>query len=366
MVVHQLLSAAGPVDAVTGQARAYRRAFEAWGWGGSDHAALIDPRMGRWIRPLEKLDPEPGDVLLLHYSAYAPRLRPLLALPNRKLLVSHNITPARYLWSHEPVVAVYCSVGREQLPEFARSVDVAAGVSEYNVAELVAAGARRTAVVPIVFEPPAAAAGNGGPPAPSGSPQAVSGGPPAPSAPPQPPTILFVGRITPHKRHDLLLRAFALYRRHRAPDARLQLVGEPLSPAYAAAVRELADELAPGAVTIEGGIAPVALWERYRSADVFLSMSEHEGFCIPLLEAFSFGLPVIARPVGGIPEVAGDAALLCEGDDLAVVSELLALAVSDRELRDELAARAARRLAVYAPERALDSLRAAVIAASRG
>ena len=140
MVVHQLLSAAGPVDAVTGQARAYRRAFEAWGWGGSDHAALIDPRMGRWIRPLEKLDPAPDDVLLLHYSAYAPRLRPLLALPNRKLLVSHNITPARYLWSHEPVVAVYCSVGREQLPEFARSVDVAAGAHATAQARFRAAG----------------------------------------------------------------------------------------------------------------------------------------------------------------------------------------------------------------------------------
>jgi glycosyltransferase involved in cell wall biosynthesis len=90
-------------------------------------------------------------------------------------------------------------------------------------------------------------------------------------------------------------------------------------------------------------------------------MSEHEGFCITLLEAFSFGVPVIARPAGGIPEVAGDAALLCDDDDLAVVAELLALAVSDRELRDELARRAARRLAAYAPERALDALKAAVL-----
>jgi glycosyltransferase involved in cell wall biosynthesis len=347
VVVHQLLSGAGLVDAVTGQARAYRRAFERWGWGGSDHAVLIDPRVARWIKPLSKLETEPDDVLLLHYSAYAPRLRLLLELPNPKLLVSHNITPARYLWSHEPVVAVYCEVGREQLPEFARSVDVAAGVSEYNVAELAAAGAVATAVVPIVFEPP----GPGG--------AARNGSRAAP-------VILFVGRITPHKRHDLLLRAFALYRRHRAPDARLHLVGEPVSPAYGAAVRGLADELAPGAVTIEAAIATTDLWERYRDADAFLSMSEHEGFCIPLLEAFSFGVPVIARPVGGIPEVAGDAALLYGGDDLAVVAELLDLAVSDVELRDQLAARAARRLAAYAPERALESLREAVIAAAGG
>jgi glycosyltransferase involved in cell wall biosynthesis len=348
VIVHQLLSGAGPVDAVTGQARAYRAAFGRWGWGGSDHAANIDPRVGRWIKPLEHLRPQPSDLLLLHYSAYAPRLHPLLELPNRKLLVSHNVTPARYLWAYDPVAAVYCAVGREQLPGFVRAVDVAAGVSEYNVAELAAAGARATAVVPIVFEPPPPAAAAPQPPAPT------------------PPTVLFVGRLTPHKRHDLLLRAFALYRRHRAPDARLHLVGEPVSPGYGSAVQRLADDLAPSAVTIERGISPAELWERYGRADAFLSMSEHEGFCIPLLEAFSFDVPVIARPVGGIPEVAGDAALLYDGDDLAVVAELLELAVADRKLRATLARRAQRRLAAYTPERALEALREAVVLAAGG
>jgi glycosyltransferase involved in cell wall biosynthesis len=303
--------------------------------------------VGRRVKPLEKFEQAPEDILLLHYSAYAPRLRPLLDLPNRKLLVSHNVTPARYLWSYDPVAAVYCAVGREQLPDFVRHVDIAAGVSEYNVAELAAAGAAATAVVPIVFEPP-----------PAGTPHANS-------AANRPATVLCVGRLTPHKRHDLLLRAFSLYRRHRDPDARLHLVGEPQSLAYGAAIRKLADELAPGAVTIEGGIAPAALWQRYEQADAFLSMSEHEGFCIPLLEAFSFAVPVIARPAGGIPEVAGDAALLCDDDDLAVVAELLALAVSDRELRAELARRGAKRVAAYAPQRALESLRDAVLRTAR-
>jgi glycosyltransferase involved in cell wall biosynthesis len=348
VIVHQLLSGAGPVDAVTGQARAYRRAFSQWGWGGSDHASMIAPGVGREIQPLDKLDAGPGDVLLFHYSAYAPRLRPLLELSNRKLLVYHNVTPARYLWGYEPVVAIYCAVGRAQLPEFAQAVEVAAGVSEYNVAELVAAGARRTAVVPIVFEPPPGGAG--------GSVADPSG----------PPTLLFVGRITPHKRHDLLLRAFALYRRHRAPDARLVLVGEPLSPGYDAAVRALAQELAPDAVTIERGVSRERLWQHYREAHAFVSLSEHEGFCVPLLEAFHFGVPVIARPAGGIPEVAGDAALLVEDDDLAVVAELLHAAASDGALRAELRSRGERRVAAYAPDVALARLREAVTATGQG
>jgi glycosyltransferase involved in cell wall biosynthesis len=344
VIVHQLLSGAGPVDAVTSQAFAYRRAFRDWGWGGADHAVMIDPRMGNEIQPLAKLSAAPDDLLLIHYSAYAPRLRPLLELPNRKLLVSHNITPARYLWGYEPVVAIYCAVGRAQLPEFAEGVEVAAGVSEYNVAELTAAGARRTAVVPIVFERPPVGA----------------------VEPTGPPTILFVGRITPHKRHDQLLRAFALYRRHRAPGARLVLVGEPLSPGYGAAVRALAEELAPGAVTIERGVSPERVWQHYREAHAFVSLSEHEGFCVPLLEAFHFGVPVIARPAGAIPEVAGDAALLVEDGDLAVVAELMHAAVSDGALRAELRARGQRRLAAYAPEVALARLREAVTATGQG
>src|SRR5205823_4574848 len=129
----------------------------------------------------------------------------------------------------------------------------------------------------------------------------------------------FVGRLTPHKRQDEAIRAFALFRRLHAPDARLVLVGSPQPRGFDDALRGLAEELAPGAVRIERDLSADALWDRYRSADAFLCLSEHEGFCIPLLEAFHFGVPVVARPVGGVPEVAGDAALLVEDRDPAVI-----------------------------------------------
>ncbi len=329
---------------MTNQARAYRRLFGQWGWGGADHAVHVDPRAARDFAPLEKLAPAPRDVLLFHYSAYAPRLADQLSRPQRKLLISHNITPARWFWEYEPMTAVQCTIGREQLPRFATGVDLAAGVSEYNARELAAAGARETAVVPILFD---------------GARLGARGA----DEPVEPPTVLFVGRITPHKRHDLLVRAFALWRRERAPDARLALVGEPLTPGFARAVRELADRLAPGAVTIESMLPAAALAERWRSASAFLCLSEHEGFCIPLLEAFHFGVPVVARAAGGVPEVAGDAALLfpAEGEpDLATVAELLHLAVTDAELRAELRARGERRLEAFALDRTAAKLREAV------
>jgi L-malate glycosyltransferase len=324
VIVHQVLSGAGPVDAVTTQARRWRERFTAWGWGGTDVAVHIDPRVDG-IRPLAALKPGRDDLLLVHYSAYAPRLRSVLDLPNRTLLLSHNVTPARWFWDHEPMIAIQCALGRRELPDFAARADAVAGVSAYNAAEL-----GSDTVIPILFD-----ARRLGTPAPDGA---------------APPMLLFVGRLAPHKRQDELIRVLALLRRHRLPDARLVLVGEPLTPPYRARLEELAERVAPGAVTFEAGLALAELAARYREAGAFVSLSEHEGFCIPLLEAFHMGLPVVARPAGGVPETAGDAALLAGDRDPAVLAELVALTLEDAELRAQLRERGRARLAAYTPE----------------
>jgi glycosyltransferase involved in cell wall biosynthesis len=337
LIVHQVLSGAGPVDAVTSQARAFRALFGSWGWGGDDVAVHIDPRMSGEVKSWRTLlggGLGADDTLLFHYSAYAPRLRHLLGLPQRKILLSHNVTPARWFWDYEPTIAIHCALGRKQLPEYAAACDIVAGVSAYNAAEL-----GSDVVIPILFDPLAL------PPA-------------SPVEPSGPPTFLFVGRLAPHKRQDEVIRAFAMLRRHRLPDARLRLVGEPLNPNYGAALRQLGEELAPGAVTIESGLTVEQLAQRYREAHVFLCLSEHEGFCIPLLESFHYGVPVVSRPSGGIPEVAGDAALLVEDRDLAVIAELAALAATDAQLRATLRERGRERLVLYGPRETAAKLRA--------
>jgi glycosyltransferase involved in cell wall biosynthesis len=344
MKVHQILSGAGPHDAITTEALTFRAHFRDWGWGGGDYAAHIAPGINGAVRLIRRLDPGPDDVLLLHHSAGAPRLRELLTLPNRKLLLYHNVTPPSWLWEYAPVTAVHCALGRAQLPELVRGVDVAAADSAFNAAELESLGAVHTEVIPLLVDRDR-----------MGSP-----GPP----PTGPPTVLFVGRLSPHKRQDEVIRAFSLYRRHRAPDARLALVGDPITSGYLEYLRGLADSLAPGAVSIEYALPDAALGERFRQAHVVLCLSAHEGFCLPLLEAFHFGVPVVSRPSGAIPEVVGDAALLVDDEDLAVVSELVHLAVTDAELRAELNRRAQRRLAAYAPDQVAARLRTAVEAAA--
>ena len=128
-------------------------------------------------------------------------------------------------------------------------------------------------------------------------------------------------------------------------------------------LEELAEASGARNVTLSGRLSQPALNEAYASASAMLSLSEHEGFCVPLLEAFHFDLPVVARPAGGMPEVGGDAVLWVDDPDLATVSELLDLAVRDRELREELGRRGRRRLAEYSYERTSQALRSAVDAA---
>jgi L-malate glycosyltransferase len=350
--VHQLLSGAGPVDAVTNQALAYARLLGGWGMAGGVHASAIEPRMNGSVAPLRRLEAAPDDLLLFHYSAYAPKLEPLLALPQRKLLVYHNVTPARYLWAHHPHVATLCQLGRDHLPRWAGGVDVACAVSEYNARELRGAGAPEVRVVPILLEPGWLGGGVAGGTRRGGS---------------RAPRVLCVGRLVPHKRIDLALRAFALLQREHAPDATLALVGEPLSPAYGAHLAALAERAGARGVELPGPVGRDELAREYERADVLLSLSEHEGFCVPLLEAFAAGVPVVARPAGAMPEVGADAVLWTDPDpDPAVVAELVLLAATDEELRAELARRGRARVEEYGFERTAAKLRAAIDAALGG
>jgi glycosyltransferase involved in cell wall biosynthesis len=330
--VNQILCAAGFPDAVTNQMLAWRAVFKQWGWAGTDFAARIEPDVRRHgIHPLRQLAAR-DEIVLVHYSGYASDLERVFEGPARTILLSHNVTPEDWFWPVDPADAVRCRLGREQLHQFARMADGLAGVSSYNAEELREASGREAQVIPVLFDRSSLASAS-----PNGRPE----------PPDKPPTILFVGRLTPHKRQDLVIRAFAAYRRIE-PQARLVLVGHALSPAYGRKLIGQADDLAPGAVSFHSRLSAAELADAYRSADVFLCLSEHEGFCIPILEAFHYGIPVIARDAAAVGEVVGDAGILLgPEDEVDTIAELLAIVAADRQLRQELHRRGDRRLAVY-------------------
>lgn len=343
MRVHQAMGSAGPYDAVTEQALAYRALLETWGIAGGMHATVVAPGVPAQVDSVAELDPAPEDLVLIHYSGYLAGMEPLLRLPQRKLLVYHNVTPARYFWRVEPSMALACELGRQRLGAWVRSARVTAAVSEFNARELRERGAPDPHVVPILFDPDRLNGARAG------------------AAVDSEPLVLSVGRLTPHKRPDLVIRAFALFQRHHAPGARLLCVGPAVNPSYLRALEDLVERVGALGVRLAGGLPQPQLNEALREAAVFLSLSEHEGFCVPLLEAMHARLPVVARRSGGMPEVGGDAVLWLDGeDDLAVAAELLHLTTTDGQVREELRDRAAARVEHFARDRVAERLRRAL------
>ncbi len=166
-------------------------------------------------------------------------------------------------------------------------------------------------------------------------------------------TLLFVGRIAPHKRQDDLIRLIAYYRACIDPEAQLVLVGSYRDqPQYHARLRALAQELGvTGAVTFAGSVSLPALAAYYRSATAFVSLSEHEGFGVPLLEAMRFDLPVVAYDAGAVAETLGDAGLRVKTRDLPEAAELVGLVSERTDLRASLVAAGRKRLGDFSTDR---------------
>jgi glycosyltransferase involved in cell wall biosynthesis len=347
--VQQLLSGAGPFDAITNQALAWQRILAATGREGDVYAASFDPRLDGAVRPAESLAGRvrDDDLLVIHYSAHASALDEAAALPNRKLLVYHNITPARYLWDHEPYVAMLCALGREGLRRLAGRVDGAIAPSEFSAHDLRDAGFPDVRVAPAIYqfdrERLRPGAGDETPYAGDGR-----------------RTIVFVGRLSHNKRQDRLVKALALHQRHCDPEARLVLPGSPGSGTYGEYLARLALDAGARDVVLPGALPQPALNALYARADVFCCLSEHEGFCIPLLEALHFGLPVVAARAAAVPEVLGDAGVLLDDPDLPTVSEAIELCASSASLREELRTRGERRLEEFTPERTEAAVREAI------
>jgi glycosyltransferase involved in cell wall biosynthesis len=174
------------------------------------------------------------------------------------------------------------------------------------------------------------------------------------------PIILNVGQLLPHKRPDLLIRAFHLFTTYHRPDAVLVLAGRFRLPAYGALVRALVRELNLPNVWLPGGLTDEELAACYRSATVFATLSEHEGFCVPLVEAMGFGVPCVARDHGAISETLDDAGLVLPahaGPEL--VAEALAEVVGNDHLRADYAISARQRIEDYR----LSSVKARFLAA---
>jgi len=277
------------------------------------------------VRPLWQYPSvsSPEAVCLFHFSIGSAAGPLIYHRPDRLVTIYHNITPPEWFLGFRPHLVGLTYHGRRQLGELVPRTSLALGVSDYNRRELEAVGFQPTGVLPIVpdfrlYESPG-----------SRLTRALYTDDRT--------NIVFVGRISPNKKIEDLLRAFACFQRYVRPHSRLFLVGDHRGyEKYYDRLLEMVRALRLEEVVFTGHVDEDDLISYYRLGHLFLCLSEHEGFCVPVIEAMALGLPVVAFDAGAVAETLRGAGVLLKDKSPELVAELMGEILANAAVRARL------------------------------
>jgi glycosyltransferase involved in cell wall biosynthesis len=316
--VHQILATLGYGDAIGNEVLGINRALRAAGYESEIIVETADPRLEDLTVDFRDIVDEvtDDDLLIHHFSLGSRASRTAFALPSRMLLIYHNITPPEYFIGVHDQLVRQCYHGRRELLPYRSRCELALGDSEFNRAELEALGFPRTAVLPVVPDfthlqvPPDVRVLD--------------------AYDDDRTNVLFVGRVIPNKRPDNVIKFFHAYKRLYDPGARLLIAGSYGGfDAYVTQLHALVGALGTEDVHILGQVTNEELTALYDVADVFLCASEHEGFCVPLIESFYKRIPVIALAATAVPATMDGGGVLYDRPDPRHVASLIHHIVSD-------------------------------------
>ena len=341
MIVNQWVPAAHKGDAIGDSARRVRGLLRALGHESEIYAMTMDDDLRgdvrEWTDPAAKL----GDLTIFHFALVSPMTAEFARLPRGRVLQYHNVTPAHFFASYDTNVFRLCALSRADLKTLVGQTDIALGDSEYNRQELEDMGFTNTGVFPIALDLDKIAKA------------------------PRVPTLeailtdgltnfLFVGRIVPNKKIEDFIRLAEFYKRYVDIAYRFIFVGRTDGiPRYYNMVRQLIHEfeIPRDRVIFTGAVPDDELATYYRNADVYVSLSEHEGFCVPLLEAMSADVPVLAYSSTAVPDTLGGAGVQFAPKDLEYAAELLGELAYNDSLRRQVIAGQRARLADFGDDR---------------
>ena len=337
MVVNQWVPAAHRGDAIGDSARSVRDRLRAHGQEADIFALAIDDDMRGEARPFGDPAAAAGDITILHFAVPSPMTEAFARLPGGRVLQYHNITPARFYAPYDPAIFRLAVLGRRELASLAGRTDVALGDSEFNRRELEALGFSNTGVFPVAVDV-----------------SRITGAPRTPALEKWLndglTNFLFVGRMVPNKRIEDIVRLAEHYKRYVDAHYRFIFVGRDDGvPRYTNMLRALIGELGwlPDRFVFTGAVPDRELAAYYRYSSVYISMSEHEGFCVPLVEAMAADLPILAYACTAIPDTLGGAGVQFAPKDFEHAAELLGMLAFDDGLRASVIDGQRRRLAQF-------------------
>lgn len=320
---HQFVTALSYGDAIGDYTLEIQEILRRNGYQSEIFSEIVHPKMAKYVKPLDEYELYESDdtLMAVHFSIgselgnYVPHFK------GKKMLIYHNVTPHQWFVDINSLLAYQCLVGRKQLGILRDFCPVALADSEYNRQELESLGFRHTGVLPIRvnfsrFD---------------GTPDLFT----MKTYDDYRTNIIVVGRIIPNKKLEDCIRVFAYYQKFLNPRSRLIFVGLWNGfEAYYHGLRRMVNDYRLQEVIFTGHTAFEELLAYYRTAGVLLTMSEHEGFCVPLLEAFYMKVPVVAWSSCAVPYTAGKGGILLqERKDYAAAAEMLNRVVTDQELR---------------------------------
>jgi L-malate glycosyltransferase len=323
--IHQVLATLGYGDAIGHEVMGIQRVLRRAGFESDIFVQTADPRLEDQTRDYRELIQESheSNILIHHFSIGARASRITYALPDRQILVYHNITPPEFFVNVHEQLVEQCFKGRRELGIYPSRVDLALGDSEFNRQELEHLGFNPTGVLPVVPD--------------FSHLDRLPNDLIAREFDDSWTNILFVGRIIPNKRIENVIRYFHAYQRHFNPRSRLLLVGSYGGfEKYLAMLHQLSARLGVTNVLFTGHVTDAELAAYYDVADLFLCASAHEGFCVPIVESFYKQIPVVAYAATAVPATMDGAGVLYSTDEPLEVAALVDAVLDDQELYERI------------------------------
>jgi glycosyltransferase involved in cell wall biosynthesis len=338
MRIDQVMPSFSYGDAIGNHALALRDVLRRWGFSSeifSHYTHELLEEESRYYESYLAID-HPDNILVYHYSIGSVMSWFYSGLKCRKVIIYHNVTPGRFFQGVNRRAQRECDWGRQELAMLSGQVEMALGDSDFNRQELEGMGFHPTGVLPI-FIPFDDYRMD-----PDGRLLDLYGDGRA--------NILHVGRFVPNKKVEDIIKTFHFFRR-LVPDSRLILVGTDVNMEnYSGALKDMVGRLELDGVVFTGHVTFPEMLACYRTASLYLVMSEHEGFCVPLLESMIMGVPVVAFASTAVPGTLSDGGLIFEEKDYPVVAELMNAVLEDEDLRRSLVEAGRRRLEHFQPE----------------